>query len=469
MSVETKHPDYSDRESEWRIMSDTLRGAKAIKEGTDSYLPIPSGFMEQDDKGVGAYAAYIMRGQFPDIVSPTSRGMVGLIHKTELDVKLPKGMEFLIENSNGDNLPLEMFATRITTGIMNKGRFAILADVPKEGGQPYLAGYNAEALINWSAERDFFVLDESGRERNGFDWANIKRHRVLTLTDNVYQVQEYKELVAGDAIIPQRAGRAGSLDTIPLVVIGPTDNSLTPETPPLLGVANSALAVYRLDADYRHQIYQAGQETLFVFSQDPKKQTPSVVGSGVIVGLPAAQGVDAKYVGPSGQMISANRVAIIDERNNAVSLGAKLFDGDQKQGPESGEALKLRFGAQTATLTTIAKTSAFALEKALRFIATFLNLDPEEVIVTPNVEFVANIMTAGDAMQLVNMWQRGAISYETLYDNLQRGRIASPERSSEEEQALIDEGPDPLASQPKPPPTVLVDPKTGLPIKQNAN
>jgi Domain of unknown function (DUF4055) len=463
MAVDNKHPEYAEREAEWKTMSDTLRGAQSVKEEGEGYLPMPSGFREQDDKGVGMYSAYITRGQFPDIVSPTSRGMIGLIHKAEVDIKLPKAMEYLFENATGDGLPLEMLARRITTGIMNKGRHAILADVAEGGGQPYLVGYDAEALINWSTERDFFVLDESGRERNGFDWVDVKRHRVLRLDGGTYTVQVYDNLAEGETFIPQRAARAGAFDTIPLVVIGPTDTELKPETPPLLGVANASLACYRLDADYRYQMYSAGQETLFVFSLDPVKHTPDVVGAGVIVGLPAGEGAHAEYVGPSGNAIAAQRTAIVDERANAVSLGAKLFESDTK-GAESGEALKLRFGAQTATLTTIAQTSAFALERALRHIATFLNLDPEEVIVKPNVEFVATVMTPSDAINLVNMWQRSAISYETLYDNLQRGRIASPERTAEEEQALIEEGPDPLENAPKPPTKLVMDPKTGLPL-----
>ena len=42
-------------------------------------------------------------------------------------------------------------------------------------------------------------------------------------------------------------------------------------------------------------------------------------------------------------------------------------------------------------------------------------------------------------MQLVKLWQDEAISYETLYENLQRGEIASSERDFEEELKIIDE------------------------------
>ena len=38
---------------------------------------------------------------------------------------------------------------------------------------------------------------------------------------------------------------------------------------------------------------------------------------------------------------------------------------------------------------------------------------------------------------MVQSWQAGAISYETLYDNLRRGEITSPERTAEEEIDII--------------------------------
>jgi hypothetical protein len=58
-------------------------------------------------------------------------------------------------------------------------------------------------------------------------------------------------------------------------------------------------------------------------------------------------------------------------------------------------------------------------------------------MVDPNLEFVDIRMTPQDALALVQVWQAGAISYETLYENLSRGEIAGEERDSAEEQDLI--------------------------------
>lgn len=435
-TVETKHPDYIDRADEWALMRDAARGETAVKGAGQKYLPMPSGFKVQRDGGRAMFDAYMTRAQFSEILAPTIRGMIGVIHRTEAQISMPKAMEGLWEKATADGLPLEALHRRITAELLTTGRYALLADAASTGSDlPWLSGYSTEALINWSAARDFYVLDESGLVRDGFGWKQKKAYRVLRLEDGLYSVDKYDgEDQEGEAVEPRVRG-GGPMTAIPFVVMGPQDLSVSPQEPPLVGVARAALAMYRLDADYRHQLYMSGQETLFIFNGD----APSAVGAGVVATLTASKDAhppDAKYVGPSGAGIAAHRQAIIDERDNAASAGARLFDSE-KRAAESGDALRIRYAAQTATLTSIALASAQGLEKALRHIAVMIGAAPNEVVVKPNLSFVDAGMTPEQAEALVRVWQNGAISYQTLYENLQRGEIASAERTHEEEFSII--------------------------------
>lgn len=464
--VDTKHDDYTDRVDEWRTMRDCARGAKAVTEGGQFYLPMPSGFRAQLDAGVAMYSAYGIRAQFPDILAPTLRGMVGVIHRVESKItglEEGKPLAYLWERATADGLPLEAMHRRLTAEVLLMGRYGLLTDVSAEGGLPYLAGYSAESLINWDEDRSFYVLDESGRKRDGFKWVDVKRFRVLTLDGSRYSVEIYDG--EGDAAAQGKiepAVRGGSnLDEIPFVVVGPRDLTTKPEEPPLIGVARASLALYRLDADYRHQLFSTGQETFVVINGE----APTAVGSGVIITLNGQQGLtpDAKYVSPTGKGIEAHRTAIQDERSNATASGASLFDNEKGQG-ESGEARKLRLGAQRATLTSVALASAAGLERALRYAAMFVGQDPTEIVVKPNLQFVDQVMNPLDAANLVKVWQAGAISKQTLYENLQRGEVASAERTLDEEEELIaidQQGMQPVPEQ-------NIDPATGLPIDQHA-
>lgn len=490
MSVDSVHPDYANRKAEWDLMRTCERGEQAIKEAGATYLPMPNGFTAQADQGAGMYAAYKERARFLDLVNMTLGGMVGLIHRTEFKIEgLEEGkpLALLHERATPDGLTLTAFSQQITRELLLQGRYGVLVDAerqdesdPNPDAAPLLAGYAAETIINWSSDFDLYVLDETDWVRsteNGFTWQQRRRFRVLRLAGDVtenergeqvedaknrgYRQEIWEEGKLLDETGRQRApkkdetppltrdpemdavpvARGGDeLGEIPFVVVGPHTIALDPALPPLIGVARAVKAAYQLDADYRHQLFSSGQETLFVSGADDK-EVPTIVGAGVVhsFGSPQAK---AEYVGPAGRTITLHKEAIAEAKADAVAAGAQLFD---KTDPadESGRAKKMRYTAQTATLTSIALASAAALERALRYAALMVGQTPEEVIVTPNLEFVEMEMTPQEAQALVAVWQSGAIAYETFYENLQRGRIASQERTAQEEQELIDqEAPD---------------------------
>jgi hypothetical protein len=454
--VKEKHPDLAIVWEDWQECRDTVAGATTVKSKGTIYLPMPSGF-----KGSVApeemYSAYKMRAQFPDMAAPTIQGMLGIIHQSEAQIEgLDEGTPLadMWESATPDGLTLEALHRKITEEILTVGRVALLVDLPPEGGElPWIAFYKAESLINWSESRNFFVLEEDYRVRTGYSWNGKKRYRVLEVVDETYQVQvldedgdpltedddttdqDVAEGVATAVVVPQARG-GEPLGEIPLVVAGSRDLSLPPDQIPLIGVIRSASAIYRLDADYRHQLFMSGQETLFYIGLD-KDDVPDYVGAGVGIAIP--EGGDAKYVGPSGAGIAAHKTAIEDERSNAAEAGSRMFAVGDKKAAESGEALRIRARAGSATLISVAQVSAAALEKALRYCALLVGEDPNEIIVKPDLSFLDNDMTAEEANKLTELWMNKVISYETLYNNLQRGRIASEERTAEEEQELVAE------------------------------
>ncbi|MBK3745283.1 DUF4055 domain-containing protein [Paraburkholderia aspalathi] len=437
--VSQRHPDYADRADEWSLMRDTARGLTAVLSAGAKYLPMPSGFKVQEDGGKALYAAYQSRAQFAEIVFPAVQAMVGVIHQSEIKIEMPESMQGLWERATSDGLPLEAFHRRITAEILETGRYAILADASSSGASPlpWLSGYTAESLINWAEDRSMFVLDESGLVRNGFQWENRKQYLALLLEDGVYKGQRYDE--SGTPIGEEGSAATAKgtpLDVIPLVVIGPRELSLAPETPPLIGIARSAVAMYQLSADYRWQLFMTGQETLVILNGD----APSAVGAGVVLSLKAdkdSHAPDAKYVGPAGTGIAAHRTALTDEQGNAANAGARLFNTGAKSA-ESGDALRIRYAAETASLISVAQASCAGLEKSLRFIALMTGANPEEVVVTPPKSLVDREMTPEQMGAIMGLWEKGLIAGETAYENLQAGKVASAERSWTEEQDLID-------------------------------
>lgn len=435
--VSSKHPAYEAILPDWEIVRDALDGETTVKDKGTDYLPMPSGFKQQDDQGVAMYEAYKKRAKFPEILAPTIRGMVGIVHRVAAEIELPAQLESLREAATKDGLPLTALHERITYELLGLGRYGLLVDAPGEGGDvPFIAGYRAETIINWSDNQDFYVLDETHLEREGFEWVEQPQFRVLELKGNQYEQQVWQMSGSGvmapvKDVVPQMRG-GKKLTDIPFVTIGSTD--VTPEIDeiPLLSVARGSFTMYRLYADYFHQLYMSGQETLFVYTDGQNEV--KTVGAGVVVNLPSES--EAEYVGPSGEGIQAHKEAITDEKDAAMLAGARIFDTTKKTA-ESGEALRMRWAAQTASLTTVAINSAKGLERALKFAALYVGANPDEVVVTPNLRFIDQTLDPLKAKALVEMWTSGAISGETLWMNLQRGDIADYETTWEEEQEKI--------------------------------
>src|SRR5262249_21114918 len=191
--------DYVDKLPEWLQMRHAVLGEVAVKNEGKTYLPMPEGFSFRDDGGTKLYDDYKFRASFPEIVAPCVRGMNGIIHRTEIQIELPDALMGMWEKATKDGMTLEAVARRISKELLTTGRFAILTDMPENPGPsdiPFLALYDAEALINWDEKhQDFFVVNETFLDRDGYTWWIHKQFRELRM-DQEFDEQGEK---VGDA------------------------------------------------------------------------------------------------------------------------------------------------------------------------------------------------------------------------------------------------------------------------------
>src|SRR5690606_36416604 len=104
----TTHPKYDEFALSWKLMRDAVDGEDTIKKQGEVYLPIKSGTATISDPAIRklAYEAYKLRAEFPELVSPTIRGSVGVILEQEPEIKLPAVLEPLVENATRDGQTL---------------------------------------------------------------------------------------------------------------------------------------------------------------------------------------------------------------------------------------------------------------------------------------------------------------------------------------------------------------------------
>lgn len=450
MGIDSKHPLYSVYSGDWVMMRDMYAGERVVKAKGTEYLPATAG-MELDGMGAGKvgqknYDAYKARALFNDFVSEGVESLIGLLHRKPPSIELPSQLEPLRERATLGGESLELLLRRINVEQLVAGRVGLLADLPATPDQtnpiPYVATYIAEAVINWDDgafaqginNLNLVVLNESGFERDSdFQWVQRRKYRVLQLGDldvNEASLSVYKQGVFIDdlaynptAMTPPMI-RGQHSEEIPFVFVNSKDIVTTPDDPPLLGLGYLALAIYRAEADYRQNLYMQGQDTLVTIGGvrnadgDPNAGDPDAIRTGAGSRIDLEMGGDAKYIGVGSEGLREQRESLNADKKKAESKAGQLVNAAQGN-QESGEALKTRISAQTATLNQIAKAGAAGLEQILRKIAVWVGADPEKVKVTPNLEFADFNVGGQELSQLMTAKGMGLpLSNESIHGML---------------------------------------------------
>jgi hypothetical protein len=479
--IKTKHPLYTDAFPLWELMIDAHKGEAAVKGKTTTYLPATES-MTQDGLNAGQigkrnYDAYLLRSFFPDLVRDSVNSMTGVITRKPITITVPTAMEEMLENTTALGEDIFTLYRRILEHIFVTGRFGLLLDVQtgtNGSALPYIATYSAPTIINWDdgqvedGQRKFqmIVLDESEHVRsNIFDWNFVEKFRLLFLDEtgnySVVMVSGspgdagapslnrevigpqvvVDHITEQDVIIP--AIRGNSLERIPFVFIGTNDLAPEPPLPPLLGLGRLSMLIYRGEADYRQTLFMQGQETLVISGVQPALEgevgAERRLGVGSVIELtePTAK---AEFVGVSADGLSEQRTALENDYRRAERIGGRLAD-TKGANVESGEALQIRTSAQTATLASIARTSAAGLQAVLRIAAEWTGHNPEEVTVEPNLDFVDDPMTGEELVKLMAARTAGApISLRTIHRLMTERDLTEMEFEAElDERDLEDE------------------------------
>ena len=453
MGLDSTHPLYSERLPDWTEMRDTYKGERAVKAKGTTYLPATQGMiidgMGGEKLGQKAYDAYRTRAVFPDYVQDAVEAFIGLLHQKPPTIELPKVMEPLREKCTTHGESLELLLRRINEEQLVTGRCGLLLDLPTNpdpaNPMPYVALYISEAIKNWDdaaieegeSRLNLVVLDESGFKRTEFQWDKFTKYRVLMLGEleaneegnsgAKYIVGVYTNAGGGAPTFVQADMKApmlrgNTLEEIPFVFINSKDIVPEPDAPPLMALARQCLTIYRGEADYRQNLFMQGQDTFVIIGDRKKAITEDVgqdagvrTGAGSLVELEAVPGADAKYVGVTSTGLTEQRSALENDRKRAETKSGQLIDATNGSA-ESGAALNTRIGAQTATLNQLAQTGAAALEKMLKFAASWMGANPDEVKVTPNMEFADFEMTGENLVKLMTARSMGApLSKESIH------------------------------------------------------
>jgi len=435
MKVNTEHSKYSKFAPFWQRMRDAVEGEDTIKDKGEVYLPVPPGLNVNAQSA--DYQNYKSRARYPETVSPAIEGMVGLMNRKLNPPELPGSLQYLLADATPDGLSLFDLRNRMWHEVCTVGRYILFVDVPTDGGKPYIATYPAESVINWKTDGErttLIVFAEVVDEPDPVDMfktREVEQWRVAAIVNEVddngeptgrerYAVQIWRrqeakedEFIKVEETFPTRKGKP--MDYVPAVFVGSRDITPEPDAIPLLGVANKSLHYYRQYADYAMQLFMcANGTTPYVFGTD---SPPQSVGPTTVIHS-ESEGASAGYLEVSGTGLEAQKNELENIKSEIAFATVRVL-GDNKAA-EAAETLRLRFQSQTATLTSISKSTAAGLETALRMCAEWLGANPDEIEVPAEAEFISEQADAQLITALYDGIERGFVPDQLLIDYLKQ-------------------------------------------------
>lgn len=456
-TVNTTHEEYDNMIERWQTCDDAADGQHAIHKAGEKYLP------RLKDQSTEDYKSYKGRALFYNATWRTIAGLQGLLFRKPPVIEVSSQVEPLLDDITMDGQSLYDFAYGLSEEALELGRSGILVAYPEQSTEgltladvsalnlrPYLKCYDAETIINWKTGivnninvLTMVVLTEDYEiVKNEFKSECETRYRVLDLIDGRFRVRVFRiddrdndELISES--FPVMNGKY--LDYIPFIFVG-TD-SLTPdvEAPPLIDLVYANISHYKTTADYEHACHFTGLPTPVISGYTRENESDKLyIGSTSAWVFPDPQ-AKASYLEFSGQGLGALENNLTRKEQMMAILGARMLYSDKK-GVESADTASIHRSGENSVLSGISQALSKALTKALSIMDIWLGGTGESYIEL-NTDFLGMPLNAQELTALVSAWQSGAISQETLFNNLKRGELYSDSETFEEEQAKIDTNP----------------------------
>jgi hypothetical protein len=251
----------------------------------------------------------------------------------------------------------------------------------------------------------------------------------------VFTVNAKDEDVLMSTAYPMIKGK--HLTALPFYPISTDSVEICPDTPPLTDLVDINLSHYRTNADYEHGCHFTGLPTPVISGYTPDKEGQSFgIGSMTAWVFPRPD-AKASYLEFTGQGLKALEANLTRKETQMAVLGARMLESKQSNGDSQGGAA-INMGGEQSLLASIAQAASIGIERALTMFTRFAGSD-QPAKFRLNKDFFPMPMPALTLTALVASWQNGAISYQTLFNNLQRGEVIDIDQTIEKELAKMDQ------------------------------
>lgn len=442
----------------WKRARDCYAGEKVIHDEGETYLP------KLDRQSESQYLGYKKRARFFNGMRRTVDGLVGIVFRKDPVVNA-EGLDSFTMDVSLNQQDINDYCQSVMQEALTTAGGGTLVDHPEEvegltvaaaeklNLRPMFKYYIAENVKNWRYETNNnvsklveVILEEYYEDNQGNE---RKMTRQLLLEDGVYFQLLTKETGEGqetvERIDPKMGGK--SIDFIPFV-FHRTKTGLKYELPVLTDLCDTNIHHYQLEADHMHALRYVALPTPYVIGAEPPEDGASenandsegsssqqmAIGPYEIWFIPN-ESAKVGMLEFTGAGLSAVREQLKKIESQMAQQGAKvLMPEENTAGHETATAALIGSKGETSLLARVTKVISSELTTALRYAAKWMGeAKLEDFSIELNTDFKPVGMTAQDLTALVQAWQSGAISHETLFDRLKEGEIIDGDREYDEE------------------------------------
>lgn len=428
--------------SSYTMILDCISGQKAVKDRRDEYLPRPN-MLDNSPENTVRYQRYLERAVYYNYCRRTIDGLVGQVFMRPAVVEYPDIMAAVIKNATGNGVSLELLAKQSMNFTLALSRGGVFVDYPRVGDEatsiadlesgyirPTINFVSPLNIINWRT-RDIgaeevlsliVIAEQYCAYDDGFEMKQDEQWRVLGLDENNLYYQEIWKLKKSkngrtlknqyervELIYPKDAS-GQYLGFIPFQFMGSLNNDSNPDNPNFYDLASLNIAHYRNSADYEESVYTGGQPTLVIIGVDDQwakdNQNTGKVGSLGGIALPA-QG-DAKFIQPTPNTLVKDAMEM--KVKQMVALGARMLEAKNVQ--RTATEASIDSISESSILASTARNVSEAIDRALKWAATFIGVNPELVSFALNTDFEVAKLKSDERRQLVEEWQKGLLTFE---------------------------------------------------------
>ena len=441
---------------DWAIVDPLMNGTKGMRAAGTALLP------KWPKEDAEAYKARLSASTLLPAYSETVASMTGRVFAKPVTVSenVPARIVELAEDidQQGNNLQVwlqELFSIGLSRGIC----FA-LVDYPRAAGirtradeiaagvRPYSVIIKPEQVLGWKSvgqaggqvltQFRYMESVEEDDPENEFVSKTIQQVRVLEI--GKWTVWRKREVNGKTEWFVFEEG-VTTLPLIPLAVLYTKRTGFMTAKPPLMELAHLNVKHWQSQSDQDNILHVARVPMLVrtgvnqQFNEQGQPVVQEIQVGGCLNDLP--EGGDLKFVEHTGKAIEAGRVSLQDLEAQMRMAGGKLLQREDS-GTKTATQAEEEAAQDNSPLETMAGRLEDCGDQILQLFAMWLNL-PDGGNIKVNGNFDADFIPEVTLPTLLNMRNSGALSDETLFNEMLRRRVVSDDLDWQDEKERIEQ------------------------------